>query len=47
MKSEGDCSTSTDVGEPAMQIPVLDLFGWIETAEKLGAVARQRYLFYH
>ena len=44
MKSEGDCSTSTDVGEPAMQIPVLDLFGRIETAEKLGAVARQRYL---
>jgi hypothetical protein len=27
-----------------MQIPVLDLFGRIETAEKLGAVARQRYL---
>ena len=37
MKSEGDCSTSTDVGEPAMQIPALDLFGRIETAEKLGA----------
>jgi hypothetical protein len=43
VKSEGDCSTSTDVGETAMQIPVLDLFGRIETAEKLGAVARQRY----
>ncbi|MCM3589009.1 hypothetical protein M3182_25970, partial [Mesobacillus maritimus] len=38
--------TSTDVGEPAMQIPILDLFGRIETAEKLGAVARQRYSIY-
>ena len=41
MKSVGDCSTSTDVGEPAMQIPFLDLFGRIETAERLGAEARQ------
>ena len=40
-KSGGDCSTSTDVGEPALQIPVLDLRGRIETAEKLGAEARQ------
>ncbi|MCM3585388.1 hypothetical protein M3182_06470 [Mesobacillus maritimus] len=29
-----------------MQIPILDLFGRIETAEKLGAVARQRYSIY-
>ena len=40
-KSGGDCSTSTDVGELALQIPVLDLRGQIETAEKLGAEARQ------
>ncbi|MCM3118896.1 hypothetical protein M3610_27635, partial [Neobacillus sp. MER 74] len=40
-KSGGDCSTSTDVGEPALQIPLLDLRGRIETAEKLGAEARQ------
>ncbi|MCM3672287.1 hypothetical protein M3181_26050, partial [Mesobacillus maritimus] len=46
LKSEGNCSTSTDVGEPAMQIPILDLFGRIETAEKLGAVARKRYSIY-
>ena len=39
MKSGGDCSTSTDDGEPALQILVLDLWGWIETAEKLGAAA--------
>ena len=37
MKSVGDCSTLTDVGDLAMQISNLDLFGRIETAEELGA----------
>ena len=39
-ESGGDCSTSTDVGEPTAQS--FGFEGRIETAEKLGAETGQR-----
>ena len=44
MKCVGDCPALKDGGrEVQAQIPVLDLWEWIEAAQNLGAEARTDY----